>query len=193
MSRKERGKTQNLFLVEILEPKNVYEKSFIIMGSTGNIYTVSINEQPTCTCPDFRLRHKSCKHIFFVLIRIMKVDESQTENGLTKTLLKQMFRKMPKMLNELMIDKDQKQKYQKLQTNLGGDVVKQKPLEDICPICLDDLSNGESIEYCKYSCGKSIHKQCFDMWSKHRGQSKSCVFCQQNWEPSNTEYINLNK
>ena len=59
-------------------------------------------------------------------------------------------------------------------------------VDDMCPICLDDLDNGEELEYCKYSCGKAIHKMCFQMWF-HKNSIK-CLFCGANF---NKTYINL--
>lgn len=38
-----------------------------ILGSTGNIYTVTLDFRPTCTCPNFVKKEDICKHIFFVL------------------------------------------------------------------------------------------------------------------------------
>ena len=41
------------------------EEVFEIAGSTGNVYTVKINRQPTCTCPDSS-KGNQCKHIVYV-------------------------------------------------------------------------------------------------------------------------------
>src|SRR5690348_6998146 len=76
--RKYRGKTQNLYLIEIGDhDMNTYSKSYIIMGSTGNIYTVTIKDIPSCTCPDYISRGCRCKHIYFVLKRIIGVNEDE--------------------------------------------------------------------------------------------------------------------
>ena len=75
-TRIERCFTDNLYLVESIPQNSKEEKKriYLIMGSTGNVYSVVITNKPTCTCPDFRQRKKRCKHIYFVLIRIMKVE-----------------------------------------------------------------------------------------------------------------------
>ena len=58
--------------------------------------------------------------------------------------------------------------------------VKQKfEKDDVCPICLDPLENGKELDYCKYSCGQTIHKKCFSMWEKSKGGI--CVFCRGKW------------
>lgn len=41
---------------------------FMVVGSKGNHYTVTLQDEgPTCTCMDFRVRKRQCKHITLVL------------------------------------------------------------------------------------------------------------------------------
>lgn len=194
MSRKIRGKNQVLFLIEALDEENKYERKYNVMGSTGNVYNICIKNKPSCTCPDHLTRRVRCKHIYFVLLRIMKVkrheeDVSNYENSELLT----MFKRIPKITNNLKVNKQTYDKYNILKN--GDDKkdvsIKQKSLDDLCPICLDDLDNGKPIEFCKYSCGKNIHKKCFSMWNKTRSK-KECVFCRKPWNVTvSGEYINL--
>jgi hypothetical protein len=41
------------------------EEVFEMTGSTGNIYTVHIKQQPTCDCPH-ALKGNQCKHVIYV-------------------------------------------------------------------------------------------------------------------------------
>lgn len=41
------------------------EETFEVTGSTGNIYTVIVKQQPTCNCPHAR-KGNQCKHVIFV-------------------------------------------------------------------------------------------------------------------------------
>jgi len=103
-----------------------------------------------------------------------------------------MFKNIPKITENLIVNKNIKDKYNKYQSKDKKDTnVSQKSLDDLCPICLDDLENGEEIDFCKNSCGKSIHKICFSMWCKTK--KAECVFCRQPWEKTKVEedYINL--
>ena len=43
------------------------EETIEMAGSTGNIYHVSINKLPSCTCPDNR-KGNQCKHIVYVCL-----------------------------------------------------------------------------------------------------------------------------
>jgi len=189
--RKHRGKTQSLFLIESIEPTDNKSRSYAIMGSTGNVYTVTIKESPTCTCPDYVGRFNRCKHIYFVLIRIMNANEDQDtydENDLSI-----MFHNALNITNNVQADTKIKNAYDKLKQNIGTDnkQVAKKSLDDLCPICLDDLENGEELDYCKFSCGKSLHTNCFKMWIK--AKKPICVFCKENWfeKDSNDKYINI--
>ncbi|GJP43712.1 hypothetical protein CLOM_g3144, partial [Closterium sp. NIES-68] len=48
--------------------------NFHVLGATGNVYTVTISQQPSCTCPDSG-NGNLCKHILFVLLRVLRVDQ----------------------------------------------------------------------------------------------------------------------
>src|SRR5580700_10634340 len=102
-SRKQRGVTQNIFLIETIIGTEQYERKYIVMGSTGNIYNVIIKNEPECTCPDYTTRYKRCKHIYFVLMRIMKINNVDEEEY-TNDELVEMFKNIPQITNQLIID-----------------------------------------------------------------------------------------
>lgn len=193
-SRKDRGKTQNLFLIESFAPKSNFEREYAVMGSTGNVYLVKIKSVPTCTCPDYVGRKRRCKHIYFILIRVMGVSEDKTdnENYLSGELV-QMFKKIPKVTHHLIADDKYRQIYEKNKDKITPQKMKekdQKETDDLCPICLDDLENGEDLDFCKFSCGKSIHKECFTMLAKSKGHT--CPFCRQSWDGQTDKLIYVN-
>lgn len=195
--RKHRGKTQNIFLIESVPPTietiNI-SRSYIIMGSTGNIYTVTIKKDPTCTCPDYVTRANRCKHIYFVLIRVMNTNEDK--DTYSSTDLVKMFANSLLITDGIEANTEIKQTYDKLKQGNGLSIkpkfqVNSKGLDDLCPICLDDLENGDELDYCKYSCGKPLHKNCFSMWIKVK--KSVCVYCKQNWYENDPDekYVNI--
>ena len=193
MSRKVRGKTQKLYLIEY-DDINDYQKVFSVMGSTGNVYDVNIKNVPTCSCPDYTTRHKRCKHIYFILLRVMKVNsEDEDTKKYEDGELVYMFSKIPNIAKNVKISKTQLDKYKILKKSDSKTSItsKQKDMDDICPICLDDLTNGMKVVYCKYSCGKNIHSDCFKMWSKQKNKPE-CVYCRMPWNNlKNAKYINI--
>ena len=170
--RIERCFTENIYLIESLpeDEDNPYERSYIIMGNSGRTYTVTISHRPKCTCPDFIRRANRCKHIFFVLIRIMNVSNFQ-DKTYSEEELEEMFENIPQVAKNLI--------YQGELPSQPEEVNQKFDKGDICPICLDPLENGKELDYCKYSCGKTIHKKCFSMWEKSKGGI--CVFCRAQW------------
>lgn len=47
---------------------HITEENVDIVGTTGNIYTVTISYEPSCTCPD-AMKGNQCKHIIYVRVR----------------------------------------------------------------------------------------------------------------------------
>lgn len=177
--RKQRGIAQKLFLIEISEDEREYK----IMGTRGNIYNVSITNNPTCTCPDYTTRGTRCKHIFFVLIKIMNVVDPDKESYTSNDLI-DIFNNKPKIDNTLYVNDEIRDKYLKLTDNNKKIIIKDN---DLCPICLEDIHNGEEYDYCKNRCGKCVHKICFTMWCTMN--KAKCLFCRAPW--STCKYINL--
>jgi predicted nucleic acid-binding Zn finger protein len=176
--RKQRGITQNIYLIETIINDNNFERKYVVMGSTGNVYDVTIKANPTCTCPDYMSRNKRCKHVYFILVKVMKtVDEDKLEYSTDD--LEYMFSNIPAITKNLVVDNHLRDEYMKLKQSENVEMVEQKDTNDLCPICLDDLENGEEIDYCKYSCGKGIHLGCFAMWTKKH--EPTCVFCKAAW------------
>jgi SWIM zinc finger len=45
--------------------EEIFEEVVDIVGTTGNIYKVRVNNEPTCSCPD-AAKGNQCKHIIYV-------------------------------------------------------------------------------------------------------------------------------
>lgn len=193
--RKSRGKAQRIFLILTHDyNEDEFKRSYEVMGTSGNAYTVCIETVPTCTCPDYATRHKRCKHIYFVLSRIMKVKSDQEDIAeYTDDDLYDMFANIPQITENLRVDASKVARFKSLKKNGNGEVtIRTINEEDVCPICLGDMYEcNEDIIFCKYWCGSSIHKECFDRYNAHRNEETKCLFCHKKWEKSSSEYINL--
>jgi hypothetical protein len=160
--RVHRAKTQKIYLVN----RDVSDESatFTIMGTTENIYEVELIGSPVCSCPDHQQRKNRCKHILFMLIKIFNVDEPYQEEFTLKEI-KKFIKEYKINIAKFNVKYDIK----------GGCVdVGAKCIEDDCVVCLDSLQNGESYIYCKTSCGRCIHNDCYNMVVK---SSKRCPYC----------------
>ena len=172
--RIERCYTDNIYLIESLPSEDEYERRYLIMGNSGNTYKVTIAKKPNCTCPDYRTRRNRCKHIFFVLIRIMNINNF-TDRQFSEEELVDMFSNIPDIPQNLI--------YQGERPEEPKAVNQKFDKGDVCPICLDPLENGKDLDYCRFSCGKTIHSKCFSMWERTKGSI--CVFCRADWHCNN--------
>lgn len=142
--------------------------TYTIKNETGGtIYTVSkIHSKWSCSCSDFKFRHLLCKHIIFVVIRILR----------TKT------NDLSKLFN---VSSDEL--IQLTQHRSKRVLVPQRPLDESCPICFEDMnSNSEgdgdsNLIYCKGGCGKSVHTTCFEQWREFKSNKPQCVWCRAKW------------
>ncbi|KID78901.1 Mitogen-activated protein kinase kinase kinase 1 [Metarhizium brunneum] len=143
------------------------EEIFKMTGSTGNIYTVHIKQQPTCDCPH-ALKGNQCKHVIYILSRVLQAPyELVYQLALLSTELRSIFAKAPSR--------------SPARESESG---KRKDIEGECPICFCafDTKSPESIVWCKAACGQNIHQDCFKMWAKTKTGDVTCPFCRSKWE-----------
>lgn len=164
--RMKRGKTQKIYLVN----RNVDDSSaiFNVMGTTGNIYEVKLLGSPVCTCPDFEKRKQRCKHIFFMLTKIFLI-KNPYKNTFSQKEIDEYIKSYKDNISKFSIKHDAK---------VGVDVGA-KCIDDDCCICLDPILNGEPYVYCKLTCGRCIHSDCYNMVVK---KSSKCPYCQNNFK-----------
>ncbi|PRP89526.1 hypothetical protein PROFUN_00790 [Planoprotostelium fungivorum] len=190
--RLHRAKSQRMYLISrsTIGPR---ESSFSILGSVGNIYIVTINKTPNCTCPDFA-KGNLCKHIIFVYLRVLRVSENDRvicQSHLLDAELDHIFDHAPKDPSATFVASSAvRKKYKQIQ---GGEHqeeeeeeetgVKRQPINrDDCPICYELMKEGkEEIVWCSVSCGNNIHKTCFDTWQKSKQGKADCVWCRAQW------------
>ncbi|KAG9598068.1 hypothetical protein KCV04_g7574, partial [Aureobasidium melanogenum] len=143
-----------------------------LAGSTGNIYTVKITHVPECTCPDFRVNNNPlCKHILYVLLKVLKVAEPLNYQAAFLTSeLQEIFDHAGPLPVETVNTEDK-----------DG---KRKPVEGDCPICCEELSQEkEAIVWCQAACGNNLHKTCFDQWAATKGHGQvTCPYCRTQWQ-----------
>ena len=212
--RIERAKTQRLYM--ITWKRRDVGGEFIVLGSTGNVYNVTIGHVNSCSCPDAR-KGNLCKHQLFVLLKVLQEPSDSPivwQRGFTDRELDILFRRLDKLtkkrtlcIHAIASDAVKRAYDQSTTTNAE---VKQRPLsnDSECPICCeklvnDDKTRDEPVVWCKKSCGNSVHAHCMQMWitQKQRsspGSSVPCPFCRAVWSGTGTStnnneegYLNL--
>ncbi|CAG8552666.1 14211_t:CDS:10 [Cetraspora pellucida] len=158
-----RATSQRMYLIDRKDLSPI-KKEFAILGSTGNVYTVTISHIPNCTCPDF-------------------------QGALISKELRVIFSRSPD-LTSLASYRVRSLYYAISRGKTGREFgPKRRPIEGDCPICYEALTpeQKDKILWCQNGCGNNIHKECFLQWKGSRVFTKvTCVYCRIEWH----EYIN---
>ncbi|GBB87128.1 hypothetical protein RclHR1_13590003 [Rhizophagus clarus] len=187
---------------------NDYHEEFAILGSTGNLYTVTITHKPNCSCPDFKKGYLY-KHVFFVYLKVFRLNHDSQfiyQEALLSKELRSIFANAvpdPTVLaSKRVCDKYSMFTSSKLK-NKTGENEKCKPIEGNCPVCYELLEEKDhnNIVWCIEGCGNNLHKDCFEQWKKSKNSDKvTCVYCHANWVDPDSEiliieegYINLGR
>jgi hypothetical protein len=152
------------------------EESVELTGSTGNIYTVHIAQQPICSCPHAKAGNQ-CKHILYVMSRVLRARfDLVYQLALLSTELVEIFANAPPIE---VGDDAKKPKEDKNRKAVEGD----------CPICFAPFEEVDAIVFCRATCGQNIHKECFEMWAAAKRQNHSardrkvtCPMCRTPWQ-----------
>ncbi|THU76657.1 hypothetical protein K435DRAFT_813189, partial [Dendrothele bispora CBS 962.96] len=66
------SQSSRIYLIDRQREEGENKEKFTVQGSTGNVYTVTIDEVPHCNCPD-HLKGNHCKHILFIFVKVLQV------------------------------------------------------------------------------------------------------------------------
>jgi hypothetical protein len=184
-SRVSRALSQRIYLIDSIAPAEGSGEGFYfsIMGNSGTAYDIRIGpKRVSCSCPDHSANKNLCKHLLFVLIRLLKYDHN--------TVFKNYY--MPLVYEDLkddhfaMQDDTLKKCAFYLENREKLSKKNKKKLEGAdCPICLEELkdpstSGGEPLLWCKGQCGNFVHQNCFLKWVEKK-DGANCVLCRAQW------------
>ncbi|GKY94718.1 hypothetical protein MPSEU_000437300 [Mayamaea pseudoterrestris] len=208
-----RGVTQRLYLIERTE-EGPDEMVFSVLGSTGNVYQVTLTHIPTCTCPDFMRKQDVCKHMIFVLTKVVGLGVENRlvyQRAFVTTELEELFdmAKRRRVGGSVLANQRVRESFKNGASSCGGAVcgkddsasgepVPRSLLVD-CPICFDRLQTLEECTTCLV-CNAGFHKDCIRRWTgqQQRSGSPSCPNCRSAWpiegkssQVSDEGYVNL--
>ena len=195
--RLSRAFSQRIYLIMKSEDFVSNRGTYTIMGSTGNVYTVTIGSIVSCTCPD---PYHHCKHILFVKIKVLKIPQESYlvyQNAFVPNELVEIFRHAAEN-NELDASVIASERVRQVYSStMGLDVVEKIESEkrnirksfegEDCPICYEEMTiaqdDSKLLSWCEHSCGKNYHKECIDCLKKHAGAKASCPMCRAELDP----------
>lgn len=179
-----RGLQQRLYLIDVNKIEDNHWL-FDVEGSTGNIYEVNISNNITCECIDFHKRHKICKHIYFIIGKVL--DKKIWLNSLIKEDPDiNLFNTITEInLNEYIHNKIyEKTNKKELKEKELKENENEKDLsylcDEVCGICYDNFQKEDlvdKIENCLL-CKNYLHKSCLKVWLP---RSCTCPYCRTKW------------
>ena len=170
-----------MFIIDRRREGSENIEKFELAGTTGNIYTVTIDKLPTCTCPDNSRKRMQCKHIIYVLVRVLKAPPNlQYQAAFLSSELEEIFANAP-VSKRAKVDSGEEQSGLR------------KPIEGDCPICVLEFEpEKEEITWCRQGCGNNIHTVCFKRWAASKpGKPVTCVYCRTDWQEDEGEIKKL--
>lgn len=191
--RIERAKQQTMYMIDMNINRKKWYGEFKVIGTTGNLYTVKLGHKTSCDCPDFSNNGKFCKHIYFVFIKVFKVDPyDKLRIKIPRPIRKELMNGVPTILaREIVPSASILDKYEQLKHTKAE--VKRRDITDDCPICMEPMSGEEGVSWCFAVCGNNFHTACFDRWLQVMAiREPSCVLCRAPLNKSvQKKYINL--
>ncbi|KII88331.1 hypothetical protein PLICRDRAFT_140436, partial [Plicaturopsis crispa FD-325 SS-3] len=190
LERVDRVMSQRFFMVDRKRVNGELREEFSVLGSTGNVYTVTIDKRPSCSCPDSQ-KGNHCKHILFIYLKVLQVPQHSGhwyQKALLTSELEEIFTDAPAAPNSLAHPRV-REAYQRASGKSAGsssqDSAAKKRMpgkDDDCPVCYEAMHSTPvpSLSFCD-SCGNALHKECFQQWVRSSGNNPTCVWCRAKW------------
>ncbi|KAI0339081.1 hypothetical protein BDW22DRAFT_1362000 [Trametopsis cervina] len=190
--RLERVALQRFFMIDRkrVDREGELREEFQVLGSTGNVYTVTVQKVPSCNCPD-AMKGNHCKHILFVFAKVLQVPfESHVwyQKALLSTELEEIFASAPMAPNDVshprVLEAYARVTGKTPAGAAGDDGKRRRKIEKgtECPICYEDMFGVQDslLAFCD-TCGNALHNECFGQWAKSKGRNVTCPFCRAKW------------
>ncbi|XP_067027287.1 mitogen-activated protein kinase kinase kinase 1-like isoform X1 [Acropora muricata] len=185
----EKAMRARLYLLQQTGPN-----SFLIGGdSPDHKFRVMIGPQ-SCTCT-----RPHCVHVLFVMLRVFKLKDNdpllwslKLKNFEVEKLLSKFHARLKSRLSKDMTDskisrsKDQEKPPSPSpnSSSLGISLPNAREEEEVCPICLLEMVEGESLMSCRDGCNNRLHQHCMEVWAnecKRQREALLCPLCRKTW------------
>ncbi|KAG6867275.1 hypothetical protein C0993_005057 [Termitomyces sp. T159_Od127] len=206
LERVERVMSQRFFMIDRQREPGELKETFSVLGSTGNVYTVTIDRQPHCNCPD-AMKGNHCKHILFIFLKgssiillfatvfnlryqSFKSRKNRAfgikSRALLTTELEKVFAEAPLAPNALANPRIREAHARATGKATATSTPDAQPSskkripgpEDDCPICYEGMHNvNETLLIFCEECGNALHRQCFEQWKTTSRNSGKHLSC----------------
>lgn len=173
-SRGARALSQPMYLMSASKAGEDWD--FLVQGSRGTSYHVHVcPDSMACTCPDFKSRHETCKHIYFMAGRVLgdvalmnqledgRGSQALVAAGFSDRIERRLRARLETPKSTIVPDAD---------TSQHSDV--SEPGEDgsDCVVCFEALpAKAWRCDGCRQRC---MHDGCAQLWLR---RTPSCPLC----------------
>lgn len=181
IDRFQRGIEQNIYVIDIDTRKQNDKENphilFFVCGTTRNTYSITFTKQNVvCTCMDFKLHKNICKHIYFLIGKVgrLNLDQIRTMFGTLNTS-KSAFLKTTFFTRKTQQRKKLSIILQKIVEIIEKNVkeMKKGDGENDCCICLETLEKNDRCLDCQ-ECKNLFHSSCIRFWLD---SERKCPLC----------------
>ena len=170
-TRKQRGLLERIYLLDAKVNSN--EWVLTVKGQSKSIYKILLSDNKVkCKCMDFNIRKNVCKHMFFILGRILK--DSKIINKVNKI---EDIQNNFKIISDTLKVVLSSQISDKESTNIEYDK------KECCSICFEEFGD-EDIQQCELTCKNVFHTECINLWL---ASNNSCPLCRSTWAMSSND------
>ncbi|XP_007888410.2 E3 ubiquitin-protein ligase ZSWIM2 [Callorhinchus milii] len=156
-------------------------------------FKVNIGNPHSCSCSTFLKEKDLCKHICWILLKKFKLPrdhENSFQIGLVDREIDMLLENLHRETSPQPLASRSRRK-QTFEDVIG--LVRQKvvELEDVCPICQEELlKKKQPVTYCRFGCGNNIHIRCMKIWAEHQAKIDNeniikCPLCREEFAPLN--------
>jgi len=169
-----------------------------MLGSTGNVYTIRISRSPSCDCPDFSRGNQPCKHIIFILCRVLGLSPQShliDSRVLSSDELEQIFANDDARGGAAAAAVQAAQAVVEAVT--GKKVAAAEPVEEEeakegerpvarkaegeCCVCFEDFASAGAAQLKACSvCQNHLHGECITAWLS-QSRDRLCPYCRSPW------------
>eukprot|EP00900_Chrysochromulina_parva_P027942 jgi/Chrpa1/9782/Chrysochromulina_OHIO_Genome00020075-RA len=200
-ARMEQARQGGFFVVQTPGPTSFVLKS----DQESKKLKVNIGSVHSCSCG---AREQPCVHVAFVLLRVFRLeptDQRCWQASLTDSELEALVDSRARAAAMRRLEARQWAAAPPQSDSECDECdpldVPRRPIDDTadpdpCPICYEDIGPEDDeageLDWCRRSCGKSLHRRCFARWAEHQtaiGQKLSCPHCRGEWASGPAEVM----
>lgn len=180
MDRLERGLTERIYLLSAAKTTDSW--TLEVEGSSGKVYKTTVSRTAgstmaimKCGCPDYYMRKKTCKHLFFLLHRVAQMAVDETMTTVSKITID--YNQLSDQLVSRLSNRTSAPRAASTSKTAPAPASVALKSDDDCPICFETMKD-EKLTQCQITCHNYFHESCISRWTR---SNNTCPLCRSPW------------